>query len=856
MMLTLKVGCLLLLCLFTQPTAAQTLSGKVYTIDDKGDTTALYMARLQWKNTAVGTYTNPKGNFRLPFAQTDTLIVSYSFYQPDTLIISRDQKQVNIFINSAQSLKEVVVSKRRKPKYTRKGNPAVELVEKVIAHKDEHRIESDFPYRSTIYKKMVMSFGRFELKAQKNRFYRQFAFLEKYIDTIPFDSVPALTISLRESLADYYYQPSPQRKVTYVTARRMQGADEVLDSEGLGTNLEAMFSEVNIFDNDIELMLNRFVSPLSSAFATLYYHYFITDTVEVDSVRCIELSFAPVNSRTFGFTGRLYIVNDSTYALKKYAINVPVNINMNYVRQLRIEQEFMQMDNGLWAPKTSQTFATFSLIKRKKARQLYVTQNTLWYDYSPGTAIPDSLSAVVSGDELESADVWKYKSGRWKKMRPLPLSAKESFIDSLSTELRRLPLFKALEKTAEIVATGYIATSKERKQSRFDIGPIYNMISYNPMEGWRFRVGGMTTAKLHDQVFVNGYLAFGCRDLRLKYSLTTTYSFVKKTRHLNESPKHALSFTASYDVEFPGQTYSYMDRDNLLMSFTTGDPIVSAQYVNRYKLRYIKEWQSRFSIDTWLQYEYNEPAGTLAYFRINPGGTVTQLRSFHDTEWGVKLRWAPGELVYNNQSGKENLLTLSKNAPVLQLTHVTGILDFDWWYHRTELSIEKRFWLSAFGYIDASLQGGIVWTPAPFPKLFIPPNNQSIFLTSESFNMMKSMEFLMDKYVSLYATYHLKGWIFNRIPFWNRLKLREVVSFSGVYGGLSPKNVPTSDTPGLYVLPVGCAPIGKVPYMEITAGIENILQVLRIDYVRRLTYTKGLSGWGKNGIRISIDIAF
>ena len=114
----------------------------------------------------------------------------------------------------------------------------------------------------------------------------------------------------------------------------------------------------------------------------------------------------------------------------------------------------------------------------------------------------------------------------------------------------------------------------------------------------------------------------------------------------------------------------------------------------------------------------------------------------------------------------------------------------------------------------------------------------------------------MDKYAALYATYHLKGWIFNRIPLWNRLKFREVVSFSGIYGGLSSKNNPSPTTPGLFVLPDGCSPMGKVPYMEITAGIENIFEILRIDYVRRLSYAKGLTGWGKNGIRVSLDISF
>ena len=852
--LSVLVGCILLFWGALGQLSAQELKGKVFSLDEKGDTVAVYMARLQWLNTAVGTYTNTRGSYKLPYAKTDTLLVSYSFYKPDTLIIPKGEKQRNIFINMAQPLKEVVVKKKRQ-KYKRKGNPAVELIENVIAHKNDNRIESAEGYKSKLYKKMVVSFGRIKTDFNKKGFNHQFAFLEKYIDTIPPDTLRVLTLSVRESLTDHYYQKSPRKYVNYVTARRIRGAVEVLDEEGLTADLDAMFSDVSIFDNDIEVMLNRFVSPLSSAFATMYYHYFITDTVEIDSTSCIELSFAPVNSRTFGFTGRLYIVNDSTYALKKYMMNVPVDINMNFVKELRVEQEFTKNDSGLWAPKSAETHASLSLIKLKKTRQIIINQSSLWYDYEIGDLLPDSLSNVIG--EKEAPDVSTYKSGRWQKMRPYPLSDKEAFIDSLPAELRRLPLFRGLEKTAEILATGYIPTAKDRKQSLFDFGSVYNMISYNPTEGLRLRVGGMTTANLHDRFFVSGYIAFGCKDLKLKYNATAIYSFVPKKRHYNESPKHALYLSTGYDMEMVGQSYSYLDRDNFLMSYSEDNsPALSAQYVRRHKLRYIHEWPNRFSIDTWLQLEDNEAAGAAAYWKINRDGTTSPVTDYRNIEWAINLRWAPGELIYNKQSGKGNLLKLAQNAPVFSLSHTVGLLDNKMWYNHTDLSVEKRFWLSAFGHIDATLGAGIVWDAVPFPKLYVPQSNQSIFLTPNTFCLMKPMEFIMDKYVDLYATYHLKGWIFNRIPLWNRLKLREVVSFSGIYGSLSPKNFPTPNTPGLYVLPDGCSPMGKTPYMEFTAGIENILGVIRIDYVRRISYATGLTGWARNGIRVSLNITF
>lgn len=848
------MGCLLFFLFFPGRISAQKLSGKVFTLSENGDTTTVYMARLQWLNTAVGAYTNAEGLYELPFTNTDTLVVRYSFYKADTLIIPRTEKHRDIFINTAQALQEVVVSKKRQ-KYVRKGNPAVELAKQVIKHKDENRIESAEHYKTSRYEKLVLAFGRFDINFQKNRINRQFSFLEKYIDTLSFDTVPVLTLSLRESLADLYHQQSPRRDVTYMKARRMQGADEVLDMEGLDANLNAMFSEVNIFQNDIELMLNKFVSPLSTNFATTFYHFYITDTLEIDGISCIELTFTPVINRSYGFTGRMYIVNDSTFAVKQYLLTVPKNINLNYISKLSVGQEFVKNDSGLWAPAVAHTYAKFSIFKRWK-RQIYAKQTTLWYDYDMEATIPDSLAGIMPVEEIISPDVKKYKSGRWKQTRPVPLSAKESFLDSLGVELRRLPIYKTIEKTAEIISSGYIATAKDRKQSRFDIGPIYDIISYNPAEGVRLRIGGMTTAYLHNRWFLNGYLAFGCRDLRLKYNLSLIHSFEPKNRHFNESPKHALTFNACYDMELPGQTYAYMDRDNIFMSYNTNHSEPAAQYVRRVRIRYLKEWQSRFSVDTWLQYENNEATGALSYWRINRDGSVSQVRDFNTMEWRTNVRWAPGERAYNKQMGEKALFKLSKNAPVISLTHTIGIIDSRFVYNQTDFSVEKRFWFSSFGYIDASLQSGIVWDQVPFTKLYVPPANQSLFLTPNTFNLMKPMEFIMDKYVALYATYHLKGLIFNRIPLWNRLNLREVVSFSGIYGALSPKNIPGPTTTGLYLLPDGCGTMGKVPYLEMTAGIENILGILRIDYVRRLTYAKNLKGWDKNGIRFTFMISF
>lgn len=811
---------------------------------------SLPFVQIYFMGTTIGTTTDMDGHFSLTNQQgLVTMTIQMIGYKTEFLTVKIHHVQKDMVIKlqpDIYGLQDVVVTPKsaQKEKYRRKGNPAVDLIRNVIAHKDSNRLEGTTDYQVETYEKMIMALDRFDIDFEKNKFNQKFSFLQQYIDTSQFNTTPVLTVSLREAMSDEYYDRSTKSYKRHIKAKRLQGIEKILDQEGLATNIDAMFARFSIFDNDIELMLNRFVSPLSSTMAVSYYKYYIMDTLMVDQTPCIDLAFVPVNSESYGFTGHLYITLDSTYSLKKYAINVPPHINMNFVSDLSIEQSFQQLPTGQWAAQELHTYVRFYLFK--KMRQVYAHQTVAFDHYTP---LHNDDHPQLDNEVVEALDARTYTAADWLTMRPLPLTGKEAFIDSIMVELNKIPSFRAIIKSVQIIGSGYAPTSTARSNSYFDIGPLWNTISYNSLEGVRLRVGGMTTANLHNRWFMNGYIALGCKDLRLKYKATLIHSFVEKEYHPYESLRHALSLSTSYDVEVPGQSFAYIDRDNLFMSFNFQPPR-NMQYVRRTKLNYEKEWENRLALDAWILHENNEAAGTMRYNRINADGTTSAVKYFNAFEAGIQLRWAPGEPLCKNRLGKESVFNLAKDAPVIKLSHTVGYMD-QFWYNHTEFSAEKRFWLSSFGHIDLMLQSGIIWNKAPFPKLYVPQSNQSLFLTPNTFQMMKPMEFLMDQYVSLHATYYLKGWIFNRIPYWNKLKLREVISFSGIYGGLSPKNTPTFHSDGLYQLPDGTSPMGKLPYLEMTVGVENILKFIRIDYVRRLTYTEGLSGWQLNGMRFT-----
>lgn len=813
---------------------------------------------VYFDGSTIGAMTDDNGTFTLQNNQGYTKLAAASLgYDTKFIDLKPGKKNDNLEVllkPTAFEISEVVVKPKRE-KYTRKDNPAVELIKKVIAHKNDNRIEAKPEYQTEVYEKLSLSLDNFNPNLDKNKFLKKFKFIKNYLDTSEFNGKPILTVSVRENLSDFYYRKSPKAEKTIVRAKRMQGIDKTLDDGGgITSNLEEIFKSINIFDNNIPILLNRFVSPLSSTLATTYYHYYIMDTLDVGGDKCVDLAFVPANSESYGFTGRLYITLDGNYAVKKVLLNTPANINLNWVDKLRIEQEFKQMPDSTWVLDQENTFVNFYVVKG--TQQLYAHQLRNYDNYNFNVQNADSVFGLLGALHV-LPEATAQPDTFWTHNRPIPLKEKEDALKDLLGQLRKVPAFNAIIKTAEILITGYIPTANDKKVTKFDFGPMNTTFSANHLEGFRMRVGGMTTANLNPYWFASGYLAYGTNDRKIKYNLKLTHSFTKKEYHEGENPVNNLSFIQEYDVYTPGQDFLFTSKDNIFVAWKVGEPVTKMQYIRKSVLQYEKEWLNGLTWKSWIMNQNNEAAGTLQYIKRDESGNLYHIKDFTTSEIGTQLRFAPGERAYNGRSGKESVFNLSKDAPVFKLSHqlgIKGVLGGDYNYNHTEISAEKRIWLSSFGHIDAQIKAGKVWDKIPFPLLILPNTNQSITIQPEAFHMMNALEFVTDQYVSFNATYYLKGWILNRIPGIKWLRLREVLSFNMIYGGLTDKNNPTL-TPGLFLLPDGTQPLGSTPYMECSVGLENIFKILRIDYYRRLTYLDH-PDIKKGGIRIALRFTF
>mgnify|MGYP002623174080 CR=1 FL=1 len=846
--------------------------------------------------TTVGTTSDLDGNFSISNTVGYTTVnFQMMGYKTQMYNLKAGQQKKNIKIKlepDVYGLQDIVVKpKNQKQKYKRKGNPAVELIREVIAHKDSFTVKTKDSYTAESYSRMSFALDNFYPNFNKG-FWKTFAFAEKYIDTA--GVYPSLTISIREHLNNEYYQRRPHREKRILQKKRVFGLEDVIDSQSFQDNVNSIFKDVNINDDNMSLLYNRFVSPLSSSLAVSYYQYYIMDTLLVDGEQCIDLAFVPVNSESYSFTGHLYIVNDSTFKLKKYAINIPPHINLNFVSNYSIEHSYKRLDNGLWAPDRTTTYAKFYVFNDKYG--LLARQTKIYTAWDFESEIDKKIFSAMTAEEAEQdSTAERLGMAAWNEIRPEPLTKYETSVYDLVGEFTSNPTFASLALLVNAVTTEFIPTkpARDMDDSKFDIGPIYQFVSWNTLEGVRLRIGGASSAKLHDQLFFRGYVAFGTQDLRPKYNATVMYSFNKKKYQPYEPLRHYIQASVQYDVEEPGRADDIIRRDHILNSIPTSKPTLKYnQYVFHTKLDYMKDWQNGLTIKAGFDFSNNEAAGALKYDRIlsytanDEIGMMRHIRDYQTYTSYIELKYSPGAKIFIDRMGVQSPFAMDKDAPVISLRHTFGYLDDrrtggqGFFINKTELTADKRFWLSSFGHIDLRLQTGMIWNKIPFTELYSPSSSTSIFLAQRSFNQMQPMEFLMDEYVALYATYYFKGWILNRIPGINRLKLRGVVSFAGIYGGLTNKNNPfLAGNEGLYAFPqtatfndageylsgYTCSPIGKLPYMEITAGFENIFKFIRIDYVRRLTYNdyllpdgihrRKIGAWGRNGVKITFRIA-
>jgi len=805
----------------------------------------LPFVRINFTGSNHSTSSDNHGNYLLS-APGSFNQVSFSSmgYMPENRKINPGQiNSISVKLRYAENqLKEVKVISGKKNRYRNKGNPAVELIQQVIDHKERNRMQSSNYLQYDLYERIGLSVFNLSNKFLNGRFFSKYKFMLDTTSKVNGRTQTTLPVFFSEKMFQNYYRKDPSKSIQILNAQKQTNIIKFIDTAGLDIYVNRLYgNSIDIYSNNIFVINRQFLSPIANH-SPDFYKFFITDTIKTTAEKLIEISFTPRNKGDLLFEGKLYVTMDGSYAVKSCELNVNKEININFMRSLRIQQDFKQ-DSGRYFLVKSTVRADFGLLKNK-GFGILGERTAVFSNYKLNAPQPD---AFYNGKSLQiAANSNQADTNYWARHRPDTLTQQQATVYAHITRLEKMPSFKRTTWIASTLTGGYANIGPVQ------LGPLGSTFAYDSQEGARLQAGGRTTPQFNKTIYLEDHIAYGFKDKQVKYNLNTYFSLnqVSPFRY----PRDYFKVSYRYDADLPGQSLTVISEQAALTSFTTGKTDYWL-YNKTYTVAYVRDFENHFSFNIALRNWNQQPAGTLE-FRSNNADNHS-IYNLTTSEVELNLRYAPHEQIIQ---GTEVRHTIRSRYPILnlQIRHAfKDVLNSSYTYNNITANIYKRFFLSQLGYSDITLLGSVTTGKVPFPLLSILRANQSIAYDPDAYNKMNYLEFVSDHYVGLNFTHSFSGFILNKIPLIQHLKWREYLSFKVLYGGLRNENNPLFSK-DLYQFPAaanganGTFSLGNTPYTEGGVGIGNIFKFLRIDVIKRFNYLDH-PAVSPYGVKLSFD---
>jgi hypothetical protein len=758
---------------------------------DAGTKEPLPFCSIILKNTDAATVSDENGAFIISSATaSDSIIFSVVGYKKKSLFIKRNTSQrIDVLMESDNiNLREVVVRPGR--------NPAFRIMDLVLLHRNENQMSSRKPpvtYEE--YEKFQIYFGNYSDKFTKRKQFRGHQFIFDMADSLNGKALLPIFMSERISVLKRTEDGGALNR--NIIAEKSSGDTY----EQLTSIADRMVENIDIYKDFFIILDKSFISPVNSNYQ-LYYKYYLEDSLIVDGQRCYQIRFAPKWKEDLAFSGTM-LIHDTTFAVKKIALSINNEINLNYVKDFQISQEFSQAD-GFWFERKKETRATISPIKRKQSEEFTVRRTVSAKDFNKNI----SEKVQVAPDERF-----------WRTARHDSLSAKESFGYIVADTLNYVPAVKKIRKAAIAFASGYIETGP------VSIGQIHTFYSFNPVELDRFKLGLRTNSRFSRKIQLEAYGAYGRGDEKLKYKGGLLYVPV------NGDQRFAVGGHYMYDIQQMGVSANHIQFDNILTSLTRTAPRSRLNYTREALVFAEKSWNRNISNRLSLLTGDISPAGSWSFQQMIDEEVEVRLLipSIRKTELRLQTRLSFREdRIYTDFFTR----TLGSRYPVTELDirySPKGFLLADYEYTQLRLKFSGKLRLNPVGALHYKIEGGKMLGELPYLLTELHHGNQTLVYDTEGFNLMKYFEFASDEYISMHLEHHFDGFFLNKVPLVKKASLREVVSFRTVTGTLSDNNR------AQMILPEGLDDVVE-PYAECSVGLENIFKVVRIDYIWRLTH--------------------
>jgi len=818
-------------------------------------------------------FTDSQGSFSIERRVGGTITFSYVGLKSQTVKVKGLTDHLVIMMKEdTHKLDEVVVlsEKKKKIRYSRKNNPAVDLMNRVIeANKSDDMTQHEY-YSFDRYQKITLSLNDItDNQLEEGPLSKKW--MRDYMEVSPLTGKRIMPISIDETVTRHVYRREPKDEKNIIMGQRSDGLNELFQTgDILNQMLKDVFTDVDIRCDYVRLFQYPFVSPIGRT-AISFYHFYIEDTVKVAGDSCYHLQFIPNNPQDFGFRGEIYIMTDSSLKVRKCNFTIPGRSNVNFVKNMRVEVEYEPLSTGEWVQTKDEMMVEMSLVK--SFGDMMATRTTTERNHS----FDKVENRLFRGKSPEShlADAQIKDENFWNAYRPVKLTKTESGMSAFINRLAQSKNYRWVMFFLKALVENYVETTPAYQpekssstsddsgdrtvasKSKFDIGPVTTFISSNYVDRARLSFAGRTTANLSPHWFWDGFYAYGTHSQKSYYASNITYSFNKKKYVPFEFPQRSISFESTYDVMAFSDKFLVHNKDNIFLSIKWQNPHEMFFY-NRQRLSYIYESDWGLSFNNEIKTEEMKPAGSLQFLQME--NKELNVKSLRTTEFKASIRYCPGLTFVTT---KQQRLPVNLDAPEFSVSHSIGVKGFlggDYHSNVTELHMYKRTWFGSWGYINTNVDASAQWNRVPFPLLLVPPVNTTYIEDESTFGMMRNMEFMNDRQLYWSMWWDMNGKILNRIPLLHKLKWREHIGFKGIYGHLTDKNNPllaeNQNNKVLMRFP-DCVNImdKSKPYMEFEVGVHNILKFFSISYVRRLNY-HDLPDTKKNGVRFTYILTF
>lgn len=788
------------------------------------------------KGTQYGTNTDIDGKFTLSTSQPKgTLLFSFLGFKP-TSAPYNGSETITVLMQEEPTLIEVSVS--RKAKYRNKDNPAVELIRQVIDHKNENKQRNTPFLKYDEYEKIKLSLINPDKSITDNFLLKKYQFMMENVDSVTFPGSPLWPFYLEEKLYTKYFRKNPDKDKTFIKGRkRIEFDSRFINNDAISTAMGYLYQDIDIYKSNIYILTKSFLSPIADL-SPGFYKFFIKDTTVIDGSKIVELVFVPRNTADLLFSGNLFVSLDN-YAVTGAEMHINKNTAINWVDEMKIDLAFQKGKDSRYYLEKSYMGVDFSIVGSKQT--MYGERRLFFNNYDLDNEINDT---IFSGPSVELVLEDEEKNEIYlQKNRPIKLDRFEAKTYTNYDSLNNMNSFNRLLQWGAFLLGGYLNVGK------FEIGYYGSFISSNEVEGLKLRIAGRTTEEFNKRIYLSGNLGYSFKDERWKHYAAAAYAFNKKS--IFSYPQHFIQVSHTFDSRTPGLNIQFDEEENPLLSFKRGtnDKFF---YDDIYQVSYVIDATNNFRVEALAKKWKQEPIGSLNFInQIN--GDKDTLNYITSTEVGMLIRWAPNERRFDKKRIRKSLPSRYPIITARFNVGIPGLIDGQYGYQKLEVKLTKRFILSQLGHADVELNGGNLWGTVPYPYLFIPKANQSYLFMRYSYNLMNFMEFISDRFVDLKIDYHMDGFLFNKIPLFKKLRLREVASLKAIYGSLRDENNPQYNK-SAFELPKyenglnSTFMFKKAPYVEVSVGIENILNIFRIDYVWRTNYLNH-PGVSSSGIR-------